>query len=189
MTSSSFLTPTSSIPDAEHLYIQLHAQLKAHFASSDVAPVLIGIHRGGAWLAQRLHADLALSEPLNTIDISFYRDDFATKGISENVKTTDVTVDLTGRDVILCDDILNSGRSVRAALNEIFDFGRPARVDLAVLFDRGGRELPMAARFVGGSSEFDAAYKLVLERDSSNRFCFRVPRRMTANSQTSEVNA
>lgn len=71
------------------------------------------------WLAARLHADLGVSEPLGTIDISFYRDDFATKGISANVKTTDVAVDLTGRDVILCDDILNSGRSVRAALNEI----------------------------------------------------------------------
>ena len=186
MTSPSFSTPTSRIPDAEHLYVQLHAQLKAHIESCEVAPVLIGIHRGGAWLAQRLHADFAMVEPVSTIDISFYRDDFATKGISENVKSTDVAVDLTGRDVILCDDILNSGRSVRAALNEIFDFGRPARVDLAVLFDRGGRELPMAARFVGGSSEFDAAYKLVLERDSSNRFCFRVPLRV---SPTTEVNA
>ena len=189
MNSPAFSTPTSSIPDAEHLYIQLLAQLRAHVATCLLPPVLIGVHRGGAWLAARLHADLGVSEPLGTIDISFYRDDFATKGISANVKTTDVAVDLTGRDVILCDDILNSGRSVRAALNEIFDFGRPARVDLAVLFDRGGRELPMAARFVGGSSEFDAAYKLVLERDSSSRFCFRVPLRVSPVSQNAEVNA
>lgn len=172
-----FNAPTSRIPDAEHLYIQLLREVRAHVATLSVSPVIIGVHRGGAWVAERLHKDLALSEPLSTIDISFYRDDFSTTGIGANVKTTDVPVELDGRAVILCDDILNSGRSVRAALNEIFDFGRPARVDLAVLFDRGGRELPMAARFVGGVSEFDAAYKLVLERDSSNRFCFRVPLR------------
>ncbi|TDR31182.1 bifunctional pyr operon transcriptional regulator/uracil phosphoribosyltransferase PyrR [Hydromonas duriensis] len=177
MTLPVFTTPTSVIPDAEHLYIQLLAHLRAHMATCVQTPIFIGIHRGGAWLAERLHADLGISEPLGTIDISFYRDDFATKGISTNVKTTDVAIDLNGRDVILCDDILNSGRSVRAALNEIFDFGRPAQVDLAVLFDRGGRELPVAAQFVGGQTEFDAAYKLVLERDASNRFCFRVPRR------------
>lgn len=173
---SEFSTPTSVIPDAEHLYTQLLAQVRASLADNP-NPVIIGIHRGGAWLAARLHNDLNIVEPLGTIDISFYRDDFATVGIRTNVKTTDVPVSLDGRAVILCDDILNSGRSVRAALNELFDFGRPARVDLAVLFDRGGRELPMAARFVGGVSEFDAAYKLILERDSSNRFCFRVPLR------------
>jgi pyrimidine operon attenuation protein/uracil phosphoribosyltransferase len=180
-----FNAPTSRIPDAEHLYIQLLREVRAHVAALNVPPVIIGVHRGGAWVAERLHQDLGLSEPLSTIDISFYRDDFSTTGIRTNVKTTDVPVDLDGRAVILCDDILNSGRSVRAALNEIFDFGRPARVDLAVLFDRGGRELPMAARFVGGVSEFDAAYKLVLERDSSNRFCFRVPLRQNAAVEAS----
>ncbi|MGL4768516.1 MAG: bifunctional pyr operon transcriptional regulator/uracil phosphoribosyltransferase PyrR [Formosimonas sp.] len=172
-----FSTPTSRIPDAEHLYAQLRTQLREHLAQCATPPLFIGIHRGGAWLAARLHADLQLSEPLGTIDISFYRDDFARVGIRANVKTTDVPVNLDGRAVILCDDILNSGRSVRAALNELFDFGRPARIGLAVLFDRGGRELPLAAQFVGGVSEFDAAYKLILERDSSNRFCFRVPLR------------
>ena len=171
-----FSTPTSLIPDADHLYIQLLAQIRGSL-DTEANPVIIGIHRGGAWLAERLHQDLGISEPFGTIDISFYRDDFATTGIRTNVKTTDVPVELDGRAVILCDDILNSGRSVRAALNEIFDFGRPARVDLAVLFDRGGRELPIAARFVGGTAEFDVYYKLVLERDSSNRFCFRVPLR------------
>jgi pyrimidine operon attenuation protein / uracil phosphoribosyltransferase len=175
-----FTTPTSRIPDAEHLYIQLLAQLTAHFAQCEKPPVIVGIHRGGAWLAARLHKDLGVVEPLCTIDISFYRDDFATKGVGTNIKTTDIPVSLDGRDVLLCDDILNSGRSVRAALSEVFDFGRPARVDLAVLFDRGGRELPVAARFLGGSSEFDAAYKLILERDASNKFCFRVPRRVSA---------
>lgn len=171
-----FNTPTSKIPDAEHLYGQLLAQIRADLNPAQ-PPVIIGIHRGGAWLAARLHADLQLPEPCCTIDISFYRDDFASVGIRANVKTTDMPVELDGRAVILCDDILNSGRSARAALNEIFDFGRPSRVDLAVLFDRGGRELPFAARFVGGVAEFDVAYKLVLERDQAHRFCFRVPLR------------
>lgn len=174
-----FSTPTTPIPDAEHLYGQLLSQLQVHYAEMAQMPVVIGIHRGGAWLAQRLHQDLQMAEAMGTIDISFYRDDFATTGIRSNVKTTDVPVDLDGRAVLLCDDVLNSGRSLRAALNEIFDFGRPARVDLAVLFDRGGRELPMAAQFVGGVGEFDPAYKLVLEQDDRKRFCFRVPRRMT----------
>ena len=127
---NTFNTPTSQIPDAEHLYIQLLAQVRASL-NTEVAPLVIGIHRGGAWLAERLHSDLQLHEPLGTIDISFYRDDFASTGIRTNIKTTDLPIELNDRRVILCDDILNSGRSVRAALNEIFDFGRPARIDLA----------------------------------------------------------
>ena len=172
-----FDAPNSHIPDAEHLYVSLLNQLRALVDQSEQPPVLIGIHRGGAWLAQRLHQDLALSEAFGTLDISFYRDDYATTGIRTNVKTTDIPVDIEDRVVVLCDDILNSGRSVRAALNELFEFGRPSNVLLAVLYDRGGRQLPIAAQLMGGVGEFDPAYKLVLERDSSNRFCFRIPRR------------
>lgn len=172
-----FNTPTSAIPDAEHLYVQLLSHIRRSIETYESTPIIIGIHRGGAWVAERLHSDLGLIEPLCTLDISFYRDDFATTGIRTNIKTTSIPINLDGRAVILCDDILNSGRSVRAALNELFDFGRTSRVDLAVLFDRGGRELPIAARFIGGIHEFDAAYKLVLERDASNHFCFRVPMR------------
>lgn len=181
---NTFNTPTTPIPDAEHLYGQLLAQLRAWVDGLEQAPVIIGVHRGGAWLAERLHADLNLAEPFGTIDISFYRDDFATVGIRSNVKTTDVPVDLNDRDVLLCDDVLNSGRSVRAALNEIFDFGRARRVDLAVLFDRGGRELPMAAQWVGGIGDFDPVYKLVLQRDEHHRFCFRVPLRADVEGVT-----
>ena len=173
-----FDVPKSHIPDAEHLYVQLLGQLRDLFARSEQQPALVGIHRGGAWLAQRLHHDLGLSEPFGTLDISFYRDDYATKGISTNIKTTDIPFDIEKRTVILCDDILNSGRSVRGALNELFEFGRPAQVLLAVLYDRGGRQLPITAQLMGGSGDFDPAYKLVLERDSANRFCFRIPRRV-----------
>ena len=89
--------------------------------------------------------------------------------------------------VVLCDDILNSGRSVRGALNELFEFGRPANVLLAVLYDRGGRQLPIAAQIMGGAGEFDPAYKLVLERDASSRFCFRIPRRIDPTEPSKEL--
>ena len=89
--------------------------------------------------------------------------------------------------MVLCDDILNSGRSVRGALNELFEFGRPANVLLAVLYDRGGRQLPIAAQIMGGAGEFDPAYKLVLERDASNRFCFRIPRRIDPTESFKEL--
>ena len=184
---SDFDAPNSHIPDAEHLYVQLLNQLREVFQNAETAPALIGIHRGGAWLAQRLHTDLNLSEAFGTLDISFYRDDYATTGIRSNVKTTDIPFDIENRVVLLCDDILNSGRSVRAALNELFEFGRPKNVLLAVLYDRGGRQLPIAAQYMGGAGEFDPAYKLVLERDSSNRFCFRIPRRVHPTDPSKEL--
>ena len=179
-----FTTPTTPVPDAEHLYTQLLNQVRAFVATCEHTPAIIGIHRGGAWLAERLHADLGLSEAYGTLDISFYRDDFATTGLRNNVKSSHIPFEIEHRAIILCDDILNSGRSVRAALNEIFEFGRPASVGLAVLFDRGGRELPISAQFKGDVGEYDNAYKLVLERDSSNRFCFRIPRRIDTTQET-----
>jgi len=112
-------------------------------------PIMIGIHTGGAWLAERLHRALALAEPLGTLDISFYRDDFTHLGINPQVKTSHLPVNVEGRHVILVDDVLHTGRTVRAALNEIFDYGRPASVTLAVLIARGGRELPVQADVVG----------------------------------------
>ena len=181
-----FTTPTTSIPDAEHLYVQLVCHSRIFFAQSSQPPALIGIHRGGAWLVERLHQDLGLTEPFGTLDISFYRDDYATTGIRSNVKTTNIPFDIDNRVVVLCDDILNSGRSVRAALNEIFEFGRPASVQLAVLYDRGDRQLPIAAQIKGDVGEFDPAYKLVLERDERNRFCFRIPRRTSHLESTKE---
>ncbi|MFB0949175.1 MAG: bifunctional pyr operon transcriptional regulator/uracil phosphoribosyltransferase PyrR [Burkholderiaceae bacterium] len=182
-----FDAPNSHIPDAEHLYGQLFKQLYELFSRAAQPPALIGIHRGGAWLVERLHHDLGLLEPFGTLDISFYRDDYATKGISANIKTTHIPFDIENRVVVLCDDILNSGRSVRGALNELFEFGRPANVLLAVLYDRGGRQLPIAAQIMGGAGEFDPAYKLVLERDASNRFCFRIPRRIDPTESFKEL--
>ncbi|OGI44263.1 MAG: bifunctional pyr operon transcriptional regulator/uracil phosphoribosyltransferase [Candidatus Muproteobacteria bacterium RBG_16_65_31] len=118
-------------------------------------PVMIGIHTGGVWVAQRLHRLLGLKEPLGTLDISFYRDDFTRIGMNPEVKASNLPVNIEGRHVILVDDVLHTGRTIRAAMNEIFDYGRPAAVTLAVLIERGGRELPIAAQVVGDHVRLD----------------------------------
>jgi pyrimidine operon attenuation protein/uracil phosphoribosyltransferase len=112
-------------------------------------PVMIGIHTGGAWVAAQLHKLLGLTEPLGTLDISFYRDDFTRVGVNPQVKTSNLPMNVDDRHVILVDDVLHTGRTIRAALNEIFDYGRPASVTLAVLINRAGRELPIEAQVVG----------------------------------------
>ena len=114
-------------------------------------PILIGIHTGGAWLAQRLQAALDPSPPLGTLDISFYRDDFSRVGLNPEVRASDLPVAVNNRNIILVDDVLHTGRTIRAALNEIFSYGRPERVCLAVLIERPGRELPIQADVVGQS--------------------------------------
>jgi len=106
-------------------------------------PVMIGIHTGGVWVAERLHKALAIAEPLGTLDISFYRDDFTRIGMHPQVRPSQIPFEMDDRHIILVDDVLQSGRTIRAALNEIFDFGRPASVTLATLIQRSGRELPI----------------------------------------------
>jgi pyrimidine operon attenuation protein/uracil phosphoribosyltransferase len=112
-------------------------------------PLMIGIHSGGVWVAERLHALLHLDEPLGKLDISFYRDDFTRIGLNPAVRPSKLPFTVDGRHIILVDDVLYTGRTVRAALNEIFDYGRPDSVLLAALVDRGGRELPIQADVVG----------------------------------------
>jgi pyrimidine operon attenuation protein/uracil phosphoribosyltransferase len=112
-------------------------------------PIMIGIHTGGAWVASRLHDLLGLPDPLGTLDISFYRDDFSRVGVNPTVKTSNLPANVEDRHVILVDDVLHTGRTIRAALNEIFDYGRPASVMLACLIERGGRELPIEPQVVG----------------------------------------
>jgi len=112
-------------------------------------PVMIGIQTGGVWLAQRLHDMLKIGEPLGRLDISFYRDDFTRMGMNPQVKPSYLPFNLDDRHIILVDDVLHTGRTIRAALNEIFDYGRPGSVTLAVLVERSGRELPIEAAVVG----------------------------------------
>jgi pyrimidine operon attenuation protein/uracil phosphoribosyltransferase len=112
-------------------------------------PLMIGIHSGGVWIAERLHALLGLNEPLGKLDISFYRDDFTRIGLNPAVRPSHLPFSVDGRHIVLVDDVLYTGRTIRAALNEIFDYGRPDSVILAALVDRGGRELPIQADVVG----------------------------------------
>jgi pyrimidine operon attenuation protein/uracil phosphoribosyltransferase len=112
-------------------------------------PLMVGIRTGGVWLAERLHRKLELEEPLGTLDISFYRDDFTRIGMNPEVHPSDLPVPVDDRHIVLIDDVLHTGRTIRAALNEIFDYGRPASIILATLVERPGRELPIQPDLVG----------------------------------------
>jgi len=111
--------------------------------------IMVGVHSGGVWIAERLHKALGLSEPLGYLDITFYRDDFSRIGLNPQVRPSKLPVSLDNKQIILVDDILHTGRTVRAAMNELFDYGRPASITLAVLGERSGRELPIQADVVG----------------------------------------
>ena len=159
--------------DAEALCRQLAEQMRPDLTS---ATVLVGIRTGGLWLAERLHALLGLRTPLGSIDVSFYRDDFGTKGLHAKPQRSEIPFDVEDAPVILVDDVLYTGRTTRAALNELFDYGRPARVDLAVLIDRGGRELPIAARYCAHTlpDPLPAAQNLQLERGADHALTLRL---------------
>ncbi len=109
------------------------------------SPAMIGIHTGGAWIAEHLHQQLGITTPLGQLDISFYRDDFTRIGLNPQVKPSVLPFDVESKDVLLVDDILHTGRTIRAAMNEIFDYGRPNSIHLIVLMERSGRELPIQA--------------------------------------------
>jgi pyrimidine operon attenuation protein/uracil phosphoribosyltransferase len=157
---------THALPDAEQLLASLVAQMRPHVS---VETGLIGIVTGGAWLADRLHAALKLKVPCGTLDVSFYRDDFQHKGLKRKVAPSDIPFEVEGRDLILVDDVLYTGRTIRAAMNELFDYGRPASIRLASLVDRGGRELPIAAQFVGAALDLPASQSVELTRDAQGR--------------------
>jgi pyrimidine operon attenuation protein/uracil phosphoribosyltransferase len=151
--------------DAEALYEALLRQIRTGLQGTDNVAI-VGIHSGGAWLAERLAADLQLQDRLGFIDVSFYRDDYAAKGLHAEVKPTQIPFEVDGAAIVLVDDVLYTGRTTRAAINELFDYGRPARVLLAALADRGGRELPIAADFVAEKITLPANQQLVLRRDA-----------------------
>lgn len=156
--------PTSTKQfDAEALYRDLLQQVRLGLAgATDVA--IVGIHSGGAWLAERLAADLDLPGRLGFIDVSFYRDDYARKGLHPDVKPTQIGFNVDRATILLVDDVLYTGRTTRAAINVLFDYGRPARIMLAALADRGGRELPVAADFVAAHVPLESTQALVLQR-------------------------
>lgn len=147
MNNPNLWNPPSEVETCIHdMGRDLAALLKAR---SKEAPLMVGIHTGGVWLAQRLHRQLALAEPLGRLDISFYRDDFTRIGIHPQVRPSQLPVPVDDRHIILVDDVLQTGRTIRAALNVLFDYGRPASVLLAILVERDGRELPIEPDLVG----------------------------------------
>ena len=160
---------TLPLPDAEALYSTLRDQLALlRCPNTKIA----GITSGGAWLAQRLQRDWAL-DAVGTISTTLHRDDFSRRGLSHAAQTT-LPFEVDGAHILLIDDVLYTGRTIRAALNEIFDFGRPASVQLAVLVDRGGRELPVQADFAAARVALPTAQSLALARGDSGTFQFQV---------------
>ena len=159
--------------DAEALYAVLARQVKDALASVENV-ALVGIYSGGAWLADRLAAELQLDGRQGTIDVSFYRDDYAEKGLPADVKPSHIPFDVYGATILLVDDVLYTGRTTRAAINELFDYGRPARIMLAALVDRGERELPIAADFVAHTVALSPGERLVLQRADDGKFSFIV---------------
>ena len=162
-------SPSSPLPDAEQLLGKL-IDLIRPVAGPDTS--IVGIHTGGAWVAQRLHAALGIKAPLGTLDVSFYRDDFDQKGLHRDVKTSDVPFEVEGRRLILVDDVLYTGRTIRAAMNVLFDYGRPASIALAALINRGGHELPIAGDYLGGEIRLAVSQSLELVRDDAGRLSF-----------------
>ncbi len=129
---------------------QMDASLRALLgAAGRERPLMIGIRTGGVWVARHLHEQLALDSPLGELNINFYRDDFTRIGLHPQVQPSNLPFEIDGRHILLVDDVLHTGRTIRAALNEIFDYGRPASVALAVMVERSGRELPIQADVVG----------------------------------------
>ena len=159
------------LPDAEALCADLARQLRAHVTPETG---MVGIHTGGAWLAERLHRALALALPHGTLDISFYRDDYRTTGLHKSVRASRIPFDVGGRHLLLVDDVLYTGRTVRAAMNELFDYGRPESIRLVALVDRGERELPICPQFVGTALGVPGGSMLRLGRDAGGRLALRL---------------
>lgn len=160
--------------DAEALYRDLLRGVRALLAATEGAPVqLVGVTSGGVWLAERLQRDLGLTGEAGVISSSLHRDDFSQRGLSISAQTR-LPFDVNGAHVLLVDDVLYTGRTLRAVLNELFDYGRPARVLLAVLVDRGGRELPVQADFAAARVTLPPLQSLELSQDAHGRLEFVV---------------
>ena len=155
--------------DAQALYAELRQGVNGLLREDSV---LVGIWSGGAWLAERLQLDLGLPGTHGVISSTLHRDDFGERGLASGTDPTQLPFTIDGRHIVLIDDVLYTGRTIRAVVNELFDFGRPASVQLAVLVDRGGRELPMAAAYSAARITLPAAQRLSLTRSDDGTFSF-----------------
>jgi len=144
------MSPTQH--NVDFLLVQMTESLRKLISDKKIEqPLFVGIRSGGIWIAQKLHQSLAIAEPMGTLDISFYRDDFTRVGLDPKVQPSNLPNSTQDRHIILVDDVIQSGRTIRAALNELFDYGRPASVSLVTLIDLGSRELPISADIVGSN--------------------------------------
>jgi len=159
--------------DAEGLYLELLMGVRALFRPG---MQLVGVTSGGAWLAERLQRDLSLPEPHGVISSALHRDDYARRGMTAAAQTQ-IPFDVNNASIILLDDVLFTGRTIRAVINELFDFGRPATIKLAVLVDRGGRELPIQADVCAARIVLPATQSLALARSDAGVFSFNVKAR------------
>lgn len=155
--------------DAQALYTELRNGVRGLLRPDSA---LVGVWSGGAWLAERLQADLGLPGAHGVISSTLHRDDFSARGLASGTDATQLPFDIDGRHIVLIDDVLYTGRTIRAVLNELFDFGRPASVTLAVLVDRGGRQLPIAAAFAAAKLVLPASQRLSLARAEDGRLSF-----------------
>ena len=162
---------SADLPDAEVTLGRLADKMRGAVAYD---AKLVGIHSGGAWIAERLAAMLPGDHPVGFIDVSFYRDDYAQKGLRPKLASTELPFEVAGSRLVLVDDVLYTGRSVRAAINELFDYGRPEAIELAVLIDRGGRELPIEAAYVGTRLTVARDLSIVLQRHTDGKLALSV---------------
>lgn len=158
---------TNSLPDAEKLLADLAEQLKPVITDETA---LVGIHSGGVWMMERLLTTLGKHLEHGRLDVSFYRDDFGQRGLHQDTKPSQIPFEVENRHIILIDDVFYTGRTIRAAMNELFDYGRPASISLAVLVNRGGRELPIAPQFCAYEMQLPANQNLQLMQDDKNLF-------------------
>lgn len=170
MTKNHQTVSTSQLPNAEDL-LKILAQKIQPLLHENTA--LVGIHSGGVWLLERLL--ILLQDSIQkyhvehgTLDVSFYRDDYSQRGLKIENRPSQISFDVEGKHIILIDDVFYTGRTTRAAMNELFDYGRPASIALAALIDRGGRELPIVPQVVAANIELNAAQNLQLQRDENS---------------------
>lgn len=178
-----------SLPDAEILFEQLVNKIQAE---SDKQFAVVGIHTGGVWLAERLYQVLSTSqhmEPLGILSVSFYRDDFDKIGLHAQVKPSEIPFTVDGAHILLVDDVLQTGRTIRAAINELFDYGRPASISLATLVDRGDRELPICAQYIGAQLQLPKEKILAFNRDDDGKFKLSLKNKKGAENDEEGLSA
>jgi pyrimidine operon attenuation protein / uracil phosphoribosyltransferase len=159
-----------NLPNPETLLSDISGQIKTHIDAHGAANcALVGIHSGGVWLMDRIVKSLKLDIENGTLDAAMYRDDYNQRGLKAEPKPANISFDITDKHIILIDDIFYTGRTTRAAMNELFDYGRPASIILAVLINRGGAELPIAPNIVGANVALKANQSLQLSMDTKNK--------------------